>query len=97
MMSDREIVQYIGEAVPAAIFLWAAYRRLFSRKPLPLLLAIPGRFFKLCLLLVTLGLLSGCGNPDPLPVASGPLFPLNPGHWQPAPQDLAAPPSVIAR
>lgn len=94
MINDREIVQYIGEAGSAAIFLWAAYRHLFSSKPLPLLLAIPGRFFKLCLILVTLGLLAGCGNGDPLAEASGPLFPLNTGHWQPAPSDLAAPPKV---
>ncbi len=97
MMSDREIVQYLGEAGSAAIFLWAVYRHLFSRKPLPLLLSILGRFFKLCLLLVTLGLLAGCGNGDPLAQASGPLFALNPGHWQPTPRDLAAPPKVTGQ
>ncbi len=94
MMSDREIVQYIGEVGSATIFLWAAYRHLFSAKPLPLLLAIPGRFFKLCLILVTLGLLVGCSDGDPLAQASGPLFPLNAGHWQPTPQQLVVPPNV---
>jgi hypothetical protein len=28
-------------------------------------------------------------------VASGPVFALNAGHWQPAPEDLAAPPVVV--
>jgi hypothetical protein len=59
-----------------------------------LVLAIPGRIFKFYLVALTLGLLAGCVNPDPLAVASGPLFPLNPGHWQPTAQDLAAPPVV---
>jgi hypothetical protein len=97
MITDQQIVQVFAETVSAAIWLWAAYRRVFSRKPMPFLLAIPGRFFKLCLLLVTLGLLAGCAGSDPLAVASGPLFPLNPGHWQPTPQDLAAPPPVVNR
>jgi hypothetical protein len=94
MMSDRELVQYFAEAVSVALWFWVLYRRFVSAKPLPRFLAIPGRLFKLCLLLVTLGLLAGCGNGDPLAVASGPLFPLNAGHWQPGPQDLVAPPKV---
>jgi hypothetical protein len=49
------------------------------------------------LIIITFGLLAGCSNPDPLAVASGPLFALNAGHWQPTPQDLAAPPKVVDR
>lgn len=49
------------------------------------------------LLAVTIALLTGCSSGDPLAVASGPLFPLNAGHWQPARADLAAPPSVVDR
>lgn len=84
--------------LPVLLFLiWAAYRKFFSAKPLPAILAIPGRALRLLLILVTLGLLAGCADPDPLAVAFGPLFPLNPSHWQPTPQNLAAPPSVVDR
>jgi hypothetical protein len=56
---------------------------------------LPGRFVRLFVMVATLGLLlSGCANPDPLAVVSGPLYPLNAGHWQPTPQDLSAPPLV---
>jgi hypothetical protein len=48
------------------------------------------------LLFIALLGFAGCTNPDPLAVASGPIFALNAGHWQPAPQDLAGPP-VIAK
>jgi len=49
------------------------------------------------LILVTLSMLAGCSNSDPLAVASGPVFLLNAGHWQPTPQDLSAPPPVVDR
>lgn len=81
--------------VPVLLFLlWAAYRK-FSGKPLPWLLAVPGRVLRVTLILITFGLLTGCGSADPLAVASGPLFPLNTGHWQPTRQELAAPPAVV--
>jgi hypothetical protein len=76
------------------LLLWAIYRRFGSKQPVPAILAIPARGLQLALVLVTLGLLAGCASSDPLAVASGPLFPLNSGHWQPAAQDLAAPPPV---
>ena len=72
-------------------------RVLISKKPLPGLLAGPGRLLRFILVVLTFGLLAGCANSDPLAVASGPLFPLNPGHWQPAPQDLTALPAVVDR
>ena len=96
-MNDKLLVQYFSEGITALLWFWVVYRRLISAKPLPRILAIPGRFLKFCLILVTLGLLGGCAGSDPLAVASGPPFPLNPGHWQPTPQDLAAPPSVTDR
>lgn len=79
------------------ILLWAIYRKFISKKPLPAILAVPGRLFRLLLIIITFGLLAGCSNPDPLAVASGPLFALNTGHWQPTKQDLAAPPKVADR
>jgi hypothetical protein len=47
------------------------------------------------LLFIALLGFAGCTNADPLAVASGPVFALNAGQWQPAPQDLAAPPVVV--
>ncbi|MDE2240651.1 MAG: hypothetical protein KGJ73_12090, partial [Rhodospirillales bacterium] len=73
------------------------YRKFISAKPLPGVLRLAGKFVKLCLVLITFGLLAGCSNPDPLAVASGPLFALNAGHWQPTPRDLVAPPKVSDR
>jgi hypothetical protein len=71
--------------------------KFISTKPLPGVLRFAAKFVKLCLVLITFGFLAGCSNPDPLAVASGPLFALNAGHWQPAPRDLAAPPKVVDR
>ena len=84
--------------LPVLLFLlWAVYRKFVSKKPLPAILAVPGRLFRLLLIIITFGLLAGCSNPDPLAVASGPVFALNAGHWQPTPQDLATPPQVVDR
>ncbi|MHB1302599.1 MAG: type IV secretion system lipoprotein VirB7 [Acidiphilium sp.] len=84
--------------LPLLLFLlWAVYRKFISKKPLPAILAVPGRVLQLLLIIITFGLLAGCSNPDPLAVASGPLFALNAGHWQPTKQDLAAPPKVADR
>jgi hypothetical protein len=84
--------------VPVLLFLlWAVYCKFFSPKPLPRTLAVPGRVLGVILILITLGFLAGCGDSDPLAVASGPLFPLNAGHWQPTPQELAAAPPVVDR
>ncbi|MDE8347757.1 MAG: type IV secretion system lipoprotein VirB7 [Acidocella sp.] len=84
--------------LPVLLFLlWAVYRKFVSKRPLPAILAVPGRLFRLLLIIITFGLLAGCSNPDPLAVASGPLFALNAGHWQPTPRDLVAPPSIANR
>ena len=50
----------------------------------------PFRLFKLVALVALLGLV-GCASHEKLAVASGPVFPLNPDHWQATPSDLAAP------
>jgi hypothetical protein len=49
------------------------------------------------LLFIALLGFAGCASTDPLAVASGPVFALNAGHWQPAPQDLVVPPAVVAQ
>jgi hypothetical protein len=84
----------IDEWASALFWGWAFYRGVLSKKPKPALIVGFGRFLKLILVLMTFGLLAGCSNPDPLAVASGPVFALNAGAWQPAPQQLAAPPAV---
>ena len=53
----------------------------------------PGKYLRLVLVIATLGLLVGCSNPDPLAIASGPLYQLNAGHWQ---LDIARPLSATA-
>jgi len=41
-------------------------------------------------LLLGLLALAGCSHTEDLAKASGPLFPLNPDHWQATPQELEA-------
>lgn len=76
----------------AAFLLWLLHRRFVARHPMPGFVRIP---VKVAVFIVTLGLLSACSNPDPLAVASGPLYALNQGHWHPTPQDLATPPPIM--
>jgi len=78
----------------ALLLVWSLHRKFVSSKPLPAIIAVPIRALRVLLIIVTFGALGGCANTDPLAVASGPVFALNAGHWQPAPQDLAAPPVV---
>jgi hypothetical protein len=93
-MTENQIIENLCH-VPVFLFLcWAVYRKFFSPKPIPALVAVPIRVIRIILVAVTFGLLAGCANPDPLAVASGPVFALNAGVWQPAPQQLAAPPVV---
>jgi hypothetical protein len=97
MSTQAQFVPYFAESVSSAFWLWLLYRKFVSSKPLPAIISVPGRVMKVILVVITFGLLAGCSNPDPLAVASGPVFALNAGHWQPTPQDLAAPPKVAAR
>jgi Outer membrane lipoprotein virB7 len=97
MNKNAEFIPYFAESASCAFWVWILYRRFLSSKPLPGIFGFSGKFIKLCLILTTLGLLAGCSNPDPLAVASGPLFPLNAGHWQPTPRDVASPPVVVDR
>jgi hypothetical protein len=93
-MVNVKFIPVVGEAGSGFFWVWVLYRRFFSPKPLPAVIAIPMRVIRIILVVVTFGLLAGCSNPDPLAVASGPVFALNSGAWQPAPQQLAAPPLV---
>ena len=76
---------------------WVFFRLACSKRPRPDAAKVPVRIIRFVLIVLTFGLLAGCSNPDPLAVASGPLFPLNTGHWQPTPQDLSAPPRVVGQ
>lgn len=97
MNANTQFVPYFAESASCVFWGWILYRKFVSTKPLPSTLRVAGKLVKLCLVLITCGLLAGCSNPDPLAVASGPLFALNAGHWQPTPRDLAAPPKVADR
>jgi hypothetical protein len=92
--------QYMIDLEWAAIVFWVAVLIvefwLKDRAPrvLRVILWLPGKYLRLVLVIATLGLLVGCSNPDPLAIASGPLYQLNAGHWQLTSQDLSAPPPV---
>ena len=94
MNNNAQFVPYFAEGASCAFWGWILYRKFFSPKPLPGILRVSGRLLGLCLILLTLGLLAGCSNSDSLAVASGQLFALNAGHWQPTTQDLASPQPV---
>lgn len=64
--------------------------RLLGIRGLAGLFSAPFRLLRFLALLVFVGL-AGCANHEKLAVASGPVFPLNPDHWQATPSDLAAP------
>jgi hypothetical protein len=85
----------IDEWASALFWGWVIYRGIFSKKPI--LVVGLGRVLRFVVVIMTFGLLAGCSNPDPLAVASGPIFALNTGHWQPTLQDLTAPPTVIQK
>lgn len=87
----------VDEWASALFWGWVLYRGVLSSKPKPAVIVGLGRFVRFVLMLLTFGLLAGCSNEDPLAVASGPVFALNAGHWQPAPQDLADPPDVVQK
>jgi hypothetical protein len=97
MNTNAQFVPYFAESASCVFWGWILYRKFVSKKPLPVILAVPGRLFRSLLIIITFGFLASCTNPDPLAVASGPLFALNAGHWQPTPRDLAAPPKVVDR
>ncbi len=83
--------------IPMIVFLlWLLYRKFVAKRPMPGFIAGPGRALSVLVLFALLGF-AGCTNSDPLAVASGPVFALNPGHWQPLPQDLTVPEQVSNR
>jgi hypothetical protein len=96
-LSSRQFAMYFEDA---SLLFWLAVGvfeyGLKSKAPLLLrvIFWLPGKFLRVGPIVLTFGVLSACSNPDPLAVASGPLYQLNTGYWQPAPQDLSAPPRV---
>lgn len=93
-MINGEVLENISHVPVLLVLCWAIYRKFYTKKPVPAVIAVPIRVIRVILIILTFGLLAGCSNPDPLAVASGPVFALNAGHWQPTQQDLAAPPAV---
>ena len=53
----------------------------------------PFRLLKFLLVIALIGL-AGCSHTEKLAEAKGPLFALNPDHWQAAPDDLKDPPAA---
>jgi hypothetical protein len=47
---------------------------------------------KILVILVALISLAACSHSEVLATPKGPVFALNPGHWQPTPADLQPPP-----
>ncbi len=64
--------------------------RLLGVRGLARLLSAPFRLVRFLALLVLIGL-AGCASHEKLAVASGPVFALNPDHWQATAADLVAP------
>lgn len=93
-ISTKILADTIVRLPTAAFLLWLLHRHFVARRTLPSPVRLPIKAAGLSLVIATIGLLGGCANPDPLAVASGPLYQLNTGYWQPAPQDLSAPPRV---
>ena len=75
-------------------WIYVTYRECFTLRRAPNAPVFPVRYSRFLATLAILGPLVGCTNSDPLAVASGPVFALNTGHWQPTTHELAAPPSV---
>jgi hypothetical protein len=86
--------QFVGIIGSSIMLFWAVYRQSRSSKPVTFIFWGPLKLMQVSLIILAFGFLSACSNPDPLAVASGPVFQLNSGHWQPSPQDLAGPPAV---
>ena len=93
-MIQNEILAILLQIIFVVFWIWIVVRAKFFSQRATNLSKVPFRFFRLLLIIATFGVLGGCANPDPLAVASGPIFALNAGHWQPAPQDLAGPPVI---
>jgi hypothetical protein len=93
-MVRNEILAVFLQIIFVMFVIGLIFRMRSSSKKFPHLARSPFRLFRLLLIIATFGVLGGCANPDPLAVASGPIFALNAGHWQPAPQDLAGPPVI---
>jgi hypothetical protein len=93
-MITQKILSVLFQASVFMLWGWLAIYIFKSSRRTTAAIKGPFRLFRTLLIIATFGALGGCANTDPLAVASGPVFALNAGHWQPTPQDLAAPPVV---
>ena len=81
--------------LPILLFaVWVLHRGLVGQRTPFKLSRVPLGFIRLLAVIALFGL-AGCASPEALPTAHGPLFALNPTHWQPTAQDLEAPPPVV--
>jgi len=94
-MIKQEFLSILFQASIFVVWGWIAVRIFISSKRSTSLITCPFRLFRILIIIATFGVLGGCANTDALAVASGPVFALNVGHWQPTPQDLAAPPANV--
>lgn len=94
-MWERTLLSNLIHVPLATCLGWAVYRAVRNRKSSERSGSRRVIFVgRVLVFLVAALTLAGCASSDPLPVAHGPLFPLNAGHWQPSPQDLNAPPKI---
>jgi hypothetical protein len=96
MRTLHSLTTEVVRAPLVVTLIWIAYRRVQQGEAAPRVLAGPFAAFRVLALIGLAAALAGCSNSDPLAVASGPVFQLNPGHWQPSRQALAAPPPLVA-
>lgn len=73
---------------------WVAYRRFRSGGASSSIASLPLSAIRIIAIFAMLAVLVGCSDADPLPVATGPLYQLNPANWHATQQDLSGPPQV---
>lgn len=85
-MQHLHPVNLLTHVLPLLVLL-ALVLRAFGIKSFGQVLFAPFRLLRFLLVIALVGL-AGCGHTENLAEAKGPLFPLNPDHWQAAPADL---------
>jgi hypothetical protein len=91
-MQHLHPVYLLTHVLPLLVLL-ALVLRAFGIKSFGQVLFAPFWLLRFLLVIALLGL-AGCSHTEKLAEAKGPLFPLNPDHWQVAPADLKDPPEI---